>query len=322
MPRRLRFMKVTGIILILLCLQGAVVSQENRKPVSDEDLQYWLENMVTHHGYSASEVERATGLSAAAVAEAVEKFKIQPERSKSDSENNSGIRLLPYPGGRHPRIGFLEGAINPQRETKVSVFTPWDEKSYAVLDVPEAIWSNLGLTYLAHTHIPTVWDERKEKLKAQEWQRRKDGSLWSERKLPNGIVFGTHVVPVDDHVEMTMWLVNGSGETLSDLRVQNCVMLKEVEGFSQQSNDNKVLRQPFVAARNSASDRWIITAWEPCHRAWANPPVPCLHSDPQFPDCPPGERRELRGWFSFYQGKEIDAELERITREWLVRKEP
>ena len=24
---------------------------------------------------------------------------------------------MPYPGGRHPRIGFLEGAVDPQRET-------------------------------------------------------------------------------------------------------------------------------------------------------------------------------------------------------------
>ena len=69
--------------------------------------------------------------------------------------------MLPYPGGRHPRIGFLEGAIDPQRETKLSVFTPWHDSSYVVADVPEAIWSNLGLTYLAHTHIPTIWTAQK-----------------------------------------------------------------------------------------------------------------------------------------------------------------
>ena len=63
--------------------------------------------------------------------------------------------------GRHPRIGFLDGAIRPQRETKISVFTPWDPHSYVVVDVPEAIWSNLGLTYLAHTHIDTVWTKKK-----------------------------------------------------------------------------------------------------------------------------------------------------------------
>jgi hypothetical protein len=34
-------------------------------------------------------------------------------------------RVLPYPGGRHPRVGFLDGAIDPQRGTKASVFAPW-----------------------------------------------------------------------------------------------------------------------------------------------------------------------------------------------------
>jgi hypothetical protein len=37
-----------------------------------------------------------------------------------------------------------------------------------------------------------------------------------------------------------------------------------------------------------------------------------LHSDPQFPDCPAGETRRLRGWFSFYEGKDVDAEIRRI----------
>ncbi len=36
------------------------------------------------------------------------------------------LLVRPYPGGRHPRIGFLEGAVEPQRETKVSVCSPWD----------------------------------------------------------------------------------------------------------------------------------------------------------------------------------------------------
>jgi len=42
--------------------------------------------------------------------------------------------------------------------------------------------------------------------------------------------------------------------------------------------------------------------------------VPCLHSDPKFPDCPPGQARRLTGWLSFYQGTNIAAELERIEK--------
>ncbi len=65
---------------------------------------------------------------------------------------------------------------------------------------------------------------------------------------------------------------------------------------------------------DATGERWIITAWESCHRPWANPPCPCLHSDPKFPDCPPGETRRLRGWLSFYEGKDLDAELRRIEQ--------
>jgi hypothetical protein len=89
-------------------------------------------------------------------------------------------------------------------------------------------------------------------------------------------------------------------------------MLKGASDFTSMSNDNKVFRDPLVACRNSAGNRWIITGWENCQRAWSNAPCPCMHSDPQFADCAPGETQRLHGWLSFYEGTEIDAELERI----------
>jgi hypothetical protein len=266
--------------------------------------------MVWYHRYSVEEISAATGLSADEIAAAEIKFKVSPLFKPYRSAEK--LLVLPYPGGRHPRIGFLGGAVRPQRETKISVFTPWDPLSYVVVDVPEAIWSNLGLTYLAHTHVPTVWTKQDIHLEPLEWNRRADGTFDIERKLPNGISFGTKITPTRDAVRMEMWLTNRTPEPLSDLRVQMCVMLKGAAGFNQQTNDNKVLSKPYVACRNSTGDRWIITAWEPCHRPWANPPCPCLHSDPKFPDCQPGETQRIRGWLSFYEGDDIQAEFRRI----------
>ena len=94
--------------------------------------------------------------------------------------------------------------------------------------------------------------------------------------------------------------------------VQNCVMFKGALEFAQQTNDNKVLREVYAACGSSAGSRWVITAWDPCFRTWANPPVPCLHSDPQFLDCRPGQTQRLRGWLSFYEGEDLEAELRRI----------
>jgi hypothetical protein len=111
---------------------------------------------------------------------------------------------------------------------------------------------------------------------------------------------------------MELWLKNGTDEKLSDLRVQNCVMLKGAAGFEEQTNDNKVFSPPYAACRSKDGKRWIITAWMPSQRAWGNAKCPCLHSDPQFPDCPPGETRRLHGWLSFFEGIDLQAEFKRI----------
>lgn len=195
------------------------------------------------------------------------------------------------------------------------VFTPWDPASYVVVDVPEALWSNLGLTYLAHRHIDTIWDKQGVTLPLTEWITGRDDTLTHKRRLPNGIEFGARVVPHPKHITMTLWLKNGTDQTLSNLRVQNCVMLKGALGFNAQSNWNKRLEAPFAMAHSEDGQRWIITAWERCERTWANPPVPCIHADPQFADLAPGETGQVKGWLWFYEGEDIQAKLEELRGE-------
>jgi hypothetical protein len=168
------------------------------------------------------------------------------------------------------------------------------------------------LTYLAHTHIDTIWTKQGIALPKLEWNRRADGSLDIERKLPNGIAFGVTVVPSREAVRMEMWLENGTPAKLTDLRVQNCVMTKMAAGFAAQTNDNKVFTDPYVACRSEDGKRWIITAWEGCQRPWGNADCPCFHSDPKFPDLEPGQRARLRGWLSFYEGPDVQGEFARI----------
>ena len=282
--------------------------------------------MIWHHRFSHDEIAAATGLDASQIEAALARFEIRADNRPPRAPGES-LLVLPYPGGRHPRIGFLDGAIRPQRETKVSVFTPWNDADYVVVDVPEAIWSNLGLTYLAHTHIPTLWSKQGIELEQLEWTRHENGKLSCRRRLPNGIEFTTTIVSTQAAVMMEMTLTNGTDATLRDLRVQNCVMLKGASGFRQQTNENKLLEKPFVACRSERDPnnpeqppRWIITAWEPCHRSWANDRCPCLHSDPKFPDCAPGETKRLVGRLSFYEGGDIQGEFARIDqsgwREW------
>src|SRR5262249_50741146 len=122
----------------------------NARPAkTDAELAGWLANMLTH-GVAPSEMGAALGLTAEEAEGARKRLKVEPEGAKDGS-----LLVLPYPGGRHPRTGFRDGAIRPQRETKVSVFAPWG--GYVVADVPEAVWfapsDKRELLYLAHTHV-------------------------------------------------------------------------------------------------------------------------------------------------------------------------
>jgi len=332
-PRYFRSSTVSFILALTTLLMGGLVSDflacihravyagslveahtnvsNIRRPANNEELKYWLENMVLYHRFTNEEIRAATGLTENEIVGALKKFNIRLDNRPKRAED-APLLVMPYPGGRHPRIGFLDGAVDPQRETKFSVFTPWDANSYVVLDLPEAIWSNLGLTYLAHTHIDTIWTKQGIDLPKLEWNRRANGTIDIERKLPNGIAFGAKVKPTKDAVRMELWLKNGTNQNLSDLRAQNCVMTKMAAGFEQQTNDNKVFTNPYVACRSSDSKRWIITAWENCSNPWGNDKCPCFHSDPKFPDLEPGQTNCLQGWLSFYEGTKIKAEFERI----------
>ncbi len=289
---------------------------QQRPTDSENDERFWLENMSVWHQYSLMEMSQVLGKAPEEVRELLIKYNLN-DVAPLDVRPIDRVAIMPYPGGRHPRRGFLDGAIAPQRETKFSLFTPWSASSYIVADVPEAVFSNLGLIYLAHTHIPTVWDLRGERLPVQEWQRLEAGVLKSQRQLPNGIRIDATVVPQSDHVRMELALFNGTEAPLTDLRVQHCLMLAHATEFDDGSNDNKIFHGDYALVHNRERNRWLITSWKPLGRAWGNPPVPCLHADPVLPDCLPGATTKTQGWLSFFEGEDWQAELARIEKlEW------
>jgi len=283
-----------------------------RTPQTEAEMGYWLSNMIVDHRYSVAEVSLAMGLSPERIETEIARHRIDTSQRRFVSPGAS-LRVLPYPGGRHPRIGFIEGAIDPQRDTKVSVFTPWDAESYVVVDAPEAIFSNLGLLYLAHTDIATIWEEQGIVLAPSEWSRHSNGVLTSDRRLPNGLRFGVEVRPSPEGVRFYGWIINGSTQLLEEVRFQNCLLLKGAAGFQRQVGNLRFMQAPYIAAPyEPALDRWVITAWDPNGVTWGNAACPCIHSDPHPPNCAPGDSIVVRGWLSFYQGREISREIARI----------
>jgi len=269
-----------------------------------ERLDFWLDGM-RQHGYSAEEMMQVAGLSEKEV-------KARPE--VGDKIHLRAVtKMLPYPGGRHPRIGFLDGAVDPLRGTKASIFLPWENGGYAVLDIPEAIFSNLGLTFLAHTHIPTIWDDKNVVVENQDWAAADDGSLRSEWKLDNGISFGAQVAPVSGGADLELWLLNGTPKKLTGLRTQVCLMLKGAPGFAAQDNIHKQFESPLATAQSADGKHWILLAFERCGRAWGNDKCPCMHSDPVFPDADPGARVSVRGRLRFCEDSEAEKAREAVT---------
>ena len=291
-----------------------------RQP-QDIDLRDWLENMLVHHRFTAGEISLATGLTGAEIDAALQRLGLLAQRPQPHPPGTP-LKVLPYPGGRHPRLGFFDGAVAPQRETKVSVFPPWEDGGYVVVDVPEAIFSNLGLIYLAHTHIPTIWENRGIGLPRLEWKRLESGALESERTLPDNTTFRVEMNPRPDGVQFELAVHNGTPNPLTNLRVQNCVMLGRSPGFEAQTLTNKVFASPFVAARSSDARHWVITGWERCQSTWGNPWVPCIHADPVLADCPPGQTVRARGWVSFFEGIDVGPEIERLKTAGVLLAEP
>ena len=274
------------------------------------DLKFWLENMLVHHHYTWAEAARVCGWSVEETQKKAKELKISPGGTTKKLETNR-IHILSYPGGREVRRGFLDGCIDFQRGTKASVFLPWSETDYVVVDLPEAIFSEKRLLYLAHTHIPTIWDEQNVIIENIDWTREPDGSLHHERVLSNHVAFGASLQSKAGAVEMELWLRNGSGQPLTGLRVQVCNLLKGAPEFNEQTTTNKIFRSPCAAVQSAGAGRWILTAWQRCGRAWGNGIVPCLHADPVLPDCAPGQTVRVRGRLWFYEGKDVELELQR-----------
>jgi hypothetical protein len=287
-----------------------VTSLWHRAPKDDADLKYWLENMVWYHHFETREISAATGLTEEEILAALARLNIRQD--KAPARNPSTLTTLPYPGGRHPRTDYLEHAINPQRETKVSVFPPWDDGGYLVLDVPEAI--NIGgtLFYIAHSDTATIWERQNIILPPQEWIRKKHGQLESSRILPNGIKFAVQVQPAPEAVHLTLEIHNGSAGPLKDIGIQNCVLLGRARGFETQQEGDTFTLDGYQACRSRDGERWVITSWESAKRIWEIPECPCIHADPFLPMCHSGETIKLNGWVSFYEGLNIEEEIHRI----------
>ena len=171
----------------------------------------------------------------------------------------------------------------------------------------------IGPLHLAHTHIPTIWDDTDVVLDNVDWTRHPSGELEKAWRLPNRIRFGARVTPEARQVDLELWIENGTKRVLKDMRAQICLMLKEAQGFNYLANTPKRYENGVAAAPSETGDRWVFIAFDHCVRPWGNEDVPCIHSDPGLADAAPGERVSVRGRVWFYEGRNPDKEIARAA---------
>ncbi len=294
--------------------KGAAMELSQETEATRDDFKYWTENMYRWHELSFEEIGRVVGWTPSEVHLTMSRKNLLPVKDTLKKEGQ--ILTLPYPGGRHPRIGLQEDAVAPMRGTKVSLFPPWEKGGYVVVDLPGAIFTDLGLTFLAHTDMPTVMDKKNEWIENIDWTRNDDGSLEYKRPLSINVSFGAKVIPDATGANLDFWLFNGTQKPLKQVKVQVSGFLRGATGFNEQTDSNKLFDPPVAAVHTADKKRWILMAFERCGRAWGSPPCPAMNSDPHFPTCPAGETVRAKGRVWFYEGSNVTGEIQNAKKKF------
>lgn len=238
-------------------------------------------------GFSAVEVEAARNGETASAGPA------KPRFSRVLAEELSW-RPLPYPGGRHPRLGFRDGAVNPRRETKLLVGIP-DLPGYLVLDLPEAIWSDEELILLAHEHVPTRWDRHGEREEFGPWRISDDAlTAANDHLLPDGSIVSAEAArSSDSRIDLMLRISNGTDREFTNVWAQTCLIVARTDLPPDEQPDVDLSGD--TATLRLRDGRRLDLTWERVQRTWQNPPVPCMHSDPFLGSCAPGDSVAVHG---------------------------
>ena len=246
------------------------------------------------------------------------------QRAKDYSTEAEGIRILP--GQWRPHYPF---------EQIVWISPPWPNQDYIWLDFPEAIFADSGLHYLSHVNpaVPALFHD----LPNVPWNTNEDG-LYFDRVLPNDVRFGGSArIRDSSSVSLTLYIENGSGQPLKDIRLQTCVYLRCIKEFADFTRKNKYVHTskegwvnfeeakqsdekgkyhlgfrgtgpavsdlPVMVTVSNLEERLVAMTWyESTVSMVANPKHPCMHADPAFPDLDPGDRGEIHGEILFFEG--------------------
>ena len=67
----------------------------------------------------------------------------------------------------------------------------------------------------------------------------------------------------------------------------------------------------FIAVRSKERERYVAIFWPKCRLVFTNTNCPCIHADPELPDCAVGEEVSLSGEVIFHEGS-LQSLVERL----------
>ena len=111
----------------------------------------------------------------------------------------------------------------------VRISPPWESEGEWVLRAPETLGSNRGLLFIDHERpdmVPVTWP--RDRLA---WVSDPTGSLGFEMELDMGIALLVRIVPGKDDMSIEAALVNSTGDPLSNMGFQFCLLHTEVPEF-------------------------------------------------------------------------------------------
>jgi hypothetical protein len=122
----------------------------------------------------------------------------------------------------------------------VAISPPWDQQGRWILRSPETIGSNHGLLFIDHSRpdMPPVTIPKH----PLEWKRSRQGILFYDCALENGISFSVRIRPGKTDVEIVSTITNGYVADMTDSGNQYCLIQKGVQGFEDPRAERTFIR--------------------------------------------------------------------------------
>lgn len=276
------------------------------RPLKSNSRDQWLDNMIIDHRYTAHEIHNATRMSVDHAEQEIA-TRASPDRTYSD------VRTRPYPGGRYLGIGGRHDQAVPPRNLLMSVFAPWADGGYAVVELPRSL--AVGNTSLIDTTSETV--TTRVRSKTREWQN--IGSGWEAlHQLDDGSSLHALVTPSARGAlfRLSHNAPANADSTGEDLTLTTVVQLQAVDGLNLRERLHRVERPPLVAFRGERSDRWLITGWQDLREITELSYQPSLSiiADMTDQDADEVGSKVTIGGLWFYEGEDVGQALAACER--------